>query len=433
MNFIKLQIGCLVLVLYLELIYIWQTTGKNAKVSCNPIFDALMMIIPSLIVFDGLTAWTVNHLDIVPVSLNLFLHAVFFILLSLFMFVMFLHTLSFIKGFPKRFIFRILIILPFIISVILILVFLPELEFIIGKKVNYSMGISVVVCYLVILLYFILIFVFTVRRIKYLEVRKRINVMSFLFISLLILISQVIFPEILISSLVPAFSLIALYINIEDPVLRRMKNYNSEIVTSFATLVESRDSSTGSHVKRTKSYVKILLDEIKTNNLYSSIMTKDFEDKMMNAAPMHDIGKISIPDTILQKPGKLTDEEYSVMKKHSVLGGEIIQEIFKDMDDKEFLNIAYDVTRYHHEKWNGNGYPEGLVGKEIPFSARIMAIADVFDAISAKRCYRDAMPLDKCFAIIKEGKGVDFDPVLTDLFLNAREKVEKVCKESQES
>lgn len=432
MSFIKLQIGCLVLVLYLELIYIWQTTGKNAKVSCNPIFDALMMIIPCLIVFDGVTAWTVNHLEIVPVSLNLVLHAVFFILLSLFMFVMFLHTLSFIKGFPQKLIFRFLIFLPFIISVILILVFLPELEFIIGKKVNYSMGISVVVCYLVILLYFILIFVFTVRRIKYLEVRKRINVMSFLFISLLILISQIIFPEILISSLVPAFSLIALYINIEDPVLRRMKNYNSEIVTSFATLVESRDSSTGSHVKRTKSYVKILLDEIKTNNLYSSIMTKDFEDKMMNAAPMHDIGKISIPDTILQKPGKLTDEEYSVMKKHSVLGGEIIQEIFKDMDDKEFLNIAYDVTRYHHEKWNGNGYPEGLVGKEIPFSARIMAIADVFDAISAKRCYRDAMPLDKCFAIIKEGKGVDFDPVLTDLFLNAREKVEKVCKESQE-
>ena len=432
MSFIKLQIGCLVLVLYLELIYIWQTTGKNAKVSCNPIFDALMMIVPSLIVFDGLTAWTVNHLDIVPVSLNLVFHAVFFILLSLFMFVMFLHTLSFIKGFPQKLIFRFLIFLPFIISVILILVFLPELEFIIGKKVNYSMGISVVVCYLVILLYFILIFVFTVRRIKYLEVRKRINVMSFLFISLLILISQIIFPEILISSLVPAFSLIALYINIEDPVLRRMKNYNSEIVTSFATLVESRDSSTGSHVKRTKSYVKIILDEIKTNSLYSSIMTKDFEDKMMNAAPMHDIGKISIPDTILQKPGKLTDEEYSVMKKHSVLGGEIIQEIFKDMDDKEFLNIAYDVTRYHHEKWNGNGYPEGLVGKEIPFSARIMAIADVFDAISAKRCYRDAMPLDKCFAIIKEGKGVDFDPVLTDLFLNAKEKVEKVCKESQE-
>lgn len=433
MSFIKLQIGCLVLVLYLELIYIWQTTGKNAKVSCNPIFDALMMIIPCLIVFDGVTAWTVNHLEIVPVSLNLVLHAVFFILLSLFMFVMFLHTLSFIKGFPQKLIFRFLIFLPFIISVILILVFLPELEFIIGKKVNYSMGISVVVCYLVILLYFILIFVFTVRRIKYLEVRKRINVMSFLFISLLILISQIIFPEILISSLVPAFSLIALYINIEDPVLRRMKNYNSEIVTSFATLVESRDSSTGSHVKRTKSYVKIILDEIKTNSLYSSIMTKDFEDKMMNAAPMHDIGKISIPDTILQKPGKLTDEEYSVMKKHSVLGGEIIQEIFKDMDDKEFLNIAYDVTRYHHEKWNGNGYPEGLVGKEIPFSARIMAIADVFDAISAKRCYRDAMPLDKCFAIIKEGKGVDFDPVLTDLFLNAREKVEKVCKESRES
>ena len=432
MNFIKLQIGCFILAVYLELIYIWQTTGKNAKVSCNPIFDVLMMIVPSLIFFDGVTAWTVNHLEIVPVSLNLVLHAVFFILLNAFILVMFLHTLSFIKGFPQKLIFRILIFLPFIVSVILIIVFLPELEFVIGKKVNYSMGSSVFVCYLVLFIYFVLIFVFTIRRIKYLEVRKRINVISFLFISLLILISQIIFPEILISSLVPVFSLIALYINIEDPVLRRMEHYNSEIVTSFATLVESRDNSTGSHVKRTKSYVKIILEEIKSQGLYPSIMTKDFEDKMLNAAPMHDVGKISIPDTILQKPGKLTDEEYSVMKKHSVIGGEIIQEIFKGMDDKEFLNIAYDVSRYHHEKWNGKGYPEGLSGNEIPFAARIMAIADVFDAISAKRCYREALPLEKCFAIISEGKGVDFDPVLTDLFLNAKDKVEKICREYNE-
>ena len=171
MNFIKLQIGCLVIAVYLELIYIWQTTGKNAKVSCNPIFDVLMMIIPSLIVFDGVTAWTVNHLEIVPVSLNLFLHAVFFILLTAYMLVMFLHTLSFIKGFPKKLLFRILIFLPFIVSVILIIAFLPELEFVIGKKVNYSMGISVVVCYIVLLFYFILIFVFTIRRIKYLEMQ----------------------------------------------------------------------------------------------------------------------------------------------------------------------------------------------------------------------------------------------------------------------
>lgn len=433
MNFVKLQIGCLVLTVYLEMIYIWQTTGKNAKVSCNPVFDVLMMIIPSLIVFDGVTAWTVNHLDIVPHSLNLVLHCIFFILLTAFMLVMFLHTLSFVTGFPKKLIFKILIFLPFIISVILIITFLSELEFVIGKNVNYSMGISVVVCYLVLFFYFILTFVFTVRRIKYLEMRKRINIMSFMFISLLILISQIIFPEILISSLVPVFSLLALYINIEDPVLRRMKDYNSEIVTSFATLVESRDNSTGSHVKRTKSYVKIILEEIKSQGLYSSIMTKDFEDRMLNAAPMHDIGKISIPDTILQKPGKLTDEEYSVMKKHSVIGGEIIQEIFKGMDDKEFLNIAYDVSRYHHEKWNGKGYPESLSGEEIPFSARIMAIADVFDAISAKRCYRDAMPLEKCFAIINEGKGSDFDPILTDLFLNAKDKIERICKESFES
>lgn len=154
-------------------------------------------------------------------------------------------------------------------------------------------------------------------------------------------------------------------------------------------------------------------------------MTSDFKDHLLNASPIHDIGKISTPDTILQKPGKLTDEEYAIMKKHAVAGGEIIQEIFKDLDDKEFLQTAYDVARYHHERWNGKGYPEGLKETEIPFAARIMAIADVFDAISAKRCYRDAMPLETCFQIIKEGAGKDFDPELVKLFLGAKEKIAK--------
>ena len=234
-----------------------------------------------------------------------------------------------------------------------------------------------------------------------------------------------IFPELLISSIVPAFCIIALYINIEDPALRRLKFYNNDIVTSFATLVESRDNSTGSHVKRTRNYVKIILDEIEKAHLYSSVMTSDFKEHLLNAAPMHDIGKISTPDTILQKPGKLTDEEYAIMKKHAVAGGEIIQEIFKDLDDKEFLKTAYDVACYHHERWNGKGYPEGLKETEIPFAARIMAIADVFDAISAKRCYRDAMPLETCFQIIKEGAGKDFDPELVKLFLGAKEKIAK--------
>ena len=425
MSFIKLQICCFILVLYIEFIYIWQTTGKRAKVPCNPFFDILMIIVPWLVLFDGGTAWTVNHLETVPYRLNIVMHAIFFLLLAIFMPIVFLHTLYVVKGIPKKKFLRFAMWIPFLISATVILMFLPELEFIKGTTTNYSMGTSVIACYVCALFYFMLLSVFTIKKIKNLESRKRINIISFLIITLAILISQMIFPELLISSIVPAFCIIALYINIEDPALRRLKFYNNDIVTSFATLVESRDNSTGSHVKRTRNYVKIILNEIEKAHLYSSVMTSDFKDHLLNAAPMHDIGKISTPDTILQKPGKLTDEEYAIMKKHAVAGGEIIQEIFKDLDDKEFLKTAYDVARYHHERWNGKGYPEGLKETEIPFAARIMAIADVFDAISAERCYRDAMPIDTCFQIIQEGAGKDFDPELVKLFLGAKEKIAK--------
>ena len=147
------------------------------------------------------------------------------------------------------------------------------------------------------------------------------------------------------------------------------------------------------------------------------------------AAPMHDIGKISTPDAILQKPGKLTDEEYSIMKQHATKGSEIIKETFGKRDNSDFIDMAYDVARFHHEKWNGRGYPTGLKDTEIPLAARIMAVADVFDAVSQKRCYREAMPLDECFEIIKKGRGSDFDPVLVDIFLEEREKVEEVYKQ----
>ena len=144
---------------------------------------------------------------------------------------------------------------------------------------------------------------------------------------------------------------------------------------------------------------------------------------------MHDIGKISTPDAILQKPGKLTDEEYAIMKQHAAKGSEIIKETFGKRGDSDFIDMAYDVARFHHEKWNGRGYPAGLKDTEIPLAARIMAVADVFDAVSQKRCYREAMPLDECFKIIEKGRGSDFDPVLVDIFLEEREKVEEVYKQ----
>lgn len=131
-----------------------------------------------------------------------------------------------------------------------------------------------------------------------------------------------------------------------------------------------------------------------------------------------------MPDVILQKPGRLTDEEFKIIKNHTENGGRIIQETFGHLGNEQYTQMAYQVARFHHEKWNGKGYPEGRSRKEIPLCARIMAIADVFDAVSEKRCYREAMPLDKCFDIISNGSGQDFDPILVEVFLDIREMIE---------
>ena len=209
----------------------------------------------------------------------------------------------------------------------------------------------------------------------------------------------------------------------------KLSAYHKEMIMGFATLVENKDGSTGGHIRRTSMYVRLLAIELRKRGFYKDILTDEYVENLCNAAPMHDIGKIAVPDVILQKPGKLTEEEFEAIKKHAPRGSEIIMETFGHLEDKEYTKMAYEVARYHHEKWNGRGYPEGLSRKEIPMCARIMAIADVFDAISMKRCYRDAMPLDKCFDIIREGSGQDFDPIMVEVFLDIRDKVEEIHKE----
>ncbi len=207
--------------------------------------------------------------------------------------------------------------------------------------------------------------------------------------------------------------------------------YHDEMIMGFATLVENKDGSTGGHIKRTTAYVRLLAEELQRRGYYQTILTKEYVENLCKAAPMHDIGKISVPDVILQKPGKLTAEEFESMKLHTVSGGRIIQETFGHLTNKEYTQIAYEVAHFHHEKWNGKGYPEGLRRQEIPLCARIMAIADVFDAVSEKRCYREALPLEKCFDIIREGSGQDFEPILVEVFLDIRDKVVQVHEGSK--
>ena len=156
---------------------------------------------------------------------------------------------------------------------------------------------------------------------------------------------------------------------------------------------------------------------------FIKILTDEYLDNLYQAAPMHDIGKIAVPDVILQKPGKLTPDEFEVIKLHSINGGKIIKETFARMNNSSYSRVAYEVAKYHHEKWNGKGYPKGLKEDKIPLCARIMSIADVFDAVSEKRCYRDAMPLEQCFEIIRNGRGEDFEPTLVDVFLEIKDEI----------
>ena len=426
MHYFKLQIGSLFVVLFITFDYIRQISGKKRSLSCNKSFDALLIVSPWFIFFDGLTAWTVNHLDTVPLWLNNTFHCLFFLAVDVTMFLSFIYLCDATFGFPKSTIKKILLCSPFVINVLAIFIFIKDLNYVIGKTTNYSMGLSVIACYLNALVYLLfLFFVVTLYR-KKIEKNRYAGVILSLAVSLTVMILQSIFPEILITSIVPAAFILGFYLLMEDPSYRRLEKHNYEMISGFSTLVENKDDSTGGHILRTKQYVEIILNQLQNEKKYRNIISRDFVKNMLNAAPMHDIGKISTPDVILQKPGKLTPEEYEIMKQHAPRGGEIIMETFSRLDNPEFLKTAYYVARYHHEKWNGKGYPEGLDGEKIPLCARIMAIADVFDAVSAKRCYRDAMPIDQCFQIIENGRGTDFDPDLVDVFLSAKEEIIKV-------
>lgn len=206
----------------------------------------------------------------------------------------------------------------------------------------------------------------------------------------------------------------------------RVYELQNHIISSLANLVENRDQDTGEHIQRTSHYVHLISQKAFEKNCYPETITEEFVDTIQKAAPMHDIGKIVVPDSILQKPGKLTTEEFAKMEKHTVEGKRIIHDIIGVSEDKYYVQMASDIAVSHHERWDGNGYPNKLKGEDIPISARIMAIADVFDALVSKRCYKEPMSLDKAFQIIQEDKEKHFDPLFADIFIENRKDVEKI-------
>lgn len=201
------------------------------------------------------------------------------------------------------------------------------------------------------------------------------------------------------------------------------------IIMTMADIVESRDENTGGHIRRTAKYVEITAKALKRKGAFPNILTDRYLSDMIIAAPLHDIGKVHISDIILNKPGKLTDEEFAVMKSHAAAGRDLLQQAKQQLGESSYLNIAEDMAAYHHEWWNGNGYPDGISGEDIPLCARIMAVADVFDALVSKRCYKKAMPLEKAYAIIQEESGTHFDPAVVEAFFESTQEIEAVLHE----
>jgi putative two-component system response regulator len=208
---------------------------------------------------------------------------------------------------------------------------------------------------------------------------------------------------------------------LEAEVAQRMEDnliIQDVTIRALAHLAETRDPETGNHLLRTQGYIKTLALHLQNHPRFKDFLTTRNIQNIVKSAPLHDIGKVGIPDHILLKPGKLTPDEWEIMKTHSYLGFHSIELAEQDAERPiEFLDIAKDISKHHHEKWDGTGYPDGLKGDAIPISARLMAIADVFDALVSERAYKKAFPVAKAIEIISDGRGIDFDPDVVDAFL----------------
>jgi putative two-component system response regulator len=203
---------------------------------------------------------------------------------------------------------------------------------------------------------------------------------------------------------------------------------HDNLILSLAIMVEGRDNSTGGHIRRTSDSVRILVEEIRRGGEFN--LSDQFCRNIIKAAPMHDLGKITIDDAILRKPGRFTPEEFDIMKTHAAEGAKIVHEILKGTDDDDFHRIAENMAHYHHERWDGKGYPDALQGNEIPLEARIMSIADVYDALVSKRAYKERMSFEEADRIILEGMGTQFDKRLEPYYIAARPKLEQYYRES---
>ncbi len=223
---------------------------------------------------------------------------------------------------------------------------------------------------------------------------------------------------------------------LEEQVRQQVQEISSaQLTTIFALskLSESRDPDTGEHLERMREYARIIVRRLGSVPKYSSVVDAQFVENIYAAAPLHDVGKVGIPDRILLKPGKLTAEEFSVMTLHTTIGADTLRAVHAQHTGNAFIRLGIEIAESHHEKWNGTGYPHGLTERNTPLSGRILALADVYDALTSKRCYKDAFGHEESKAIIEEGRAEHFDPDIVDAFLAAETEFVAVRRRFQDS
>lgn len=208
---------------------------------------------------------------------------------------------------------------------------------------------------------------------------------------------------------------------------RELQRTQTVMIESLATLAEYRDPETGGHIKRTQAYVKALAQCLRRNPQYAPRLTDEYIELLRISAPLHDVGKLSVPDSVLLKPGKLDDAEFKQMKRHTAFGDEALRISEEKLGQGTFLHTAREIAYTHHEKWDGSGYPQGLKKDEIPLSGRLMALADVYDALISKRVYKPPMPHEEAVVVIRAGSGTHFDPDLVEAFLSIHETFRNIA------
>lgn len=428
----KLQIGCMVIVFLIFMLYFRERRQqKNMKrMKC---FERLLVFSFVYFILDIATVYTVNHTDTVPVALNNTVHMFYLWAINRCLLDVFLYVATMLEVPITSNRWRRLAFLPHYSGIFVMLCGIPWIRYEEGGISNYSMGASVVVCYALVTYYFGLAFWVWIKNKDKLPRRNRVSFLVCVPVFMGASLLQIIFPDILVTSLALTSIILVAYCAMENAANGELIQYQEEVIYAFADVIEGRDGSTGEHVKRTVAYVKIIVDALTENGIYTDNLDGEYLDFLMRAAPMHDFGKIAVTDTILQKPGKLTTEEYEKMKMHTVRGADMIKASLAALEEPGYITVAWQVARHHHERWDGMGYPDGLHGDMIPLCARVVAVADVFDAVSQDRCYRPAMSLDESFAIIEEGAGKQFDPLIAKVFLQMRDKVEAVFHQFQEA